>query len=211
MKAVIAALGIDPERLTIVLNQLVSFKRGGESLRFSKRKGVIVTLKDLVDEVGPDACRYIYLSRKPESQMEFDLELATRQSMDNPVYYVQYAHARIRSILRAAEEQGIDFADGDVSLLRHPQESELVKKILELPDVVALAAAKLDPTPLPYYAYELARVFQAYYENKDECRVLSDDPAHLPLSKSRLKLVDAARIALANALGLMGMSAPERM
>ena len=129
----------------------------------------------------------------------------------NVVYYVQYAHARIQSILRAAAEQGIDFSDGDLQLLRQSQEAELAKKILDLPEIVAIAAKKLDPTALPYYAYELARVFQAYYENKDECRVLSEDPTHLPLSKARLKLVDAARIALANTLGLMGMSAPERM
>ena len=211
MRAVVSALGIDPERLTIIVNQIVSLKRGDKSVRLSKRKGEIVTVRELVEEVGRDACRYIFLSRTPDSQMEFDLDLAVRQSPQNPVYYVQYAHARIASILRIAADRGIDFSDGDVSLLTHTLELALIRKVIELPEVVFVAAERLETTQLPYYAYELARVFQSYYDNKDECRVLSDDPGHMPLSKARLKLVDAARIALARSLSLMGMSAPERM
>lgn len=208
MKAVMSALGYDPDRLGMILNQIVSFKRSGESVRFSKRRGVIVTLRDLVEEVGSDACRYIFLSRRPDSQMEFDIDMAVRQSMENPVYYVQYAHARIASILRLAGERKIDFSDGDLRLLKEPREFELIRKVIDLPEVVANAADRMEPTQLPYFAYELARVFQAFYE---ECRVLSDDPDHLPLAKARLKLVDAARISLARALGLMGMTAPEQM
>ncbi len=211
MKAAVDAFGIEPERFTFIINQIVSFKRGGESVRLSKRRGDIVTVRELVDEVGTDACRYIYMSRTPDSHFEFDLELATRESPENPVYYVQYAHARICSMLRMAAEREIDFADGELDLLTHPQELALIRKIIELPEVVALAAARMEATPLPHYAYELARALTAFYDNRDETRVISDDPAHLPLSKARLRLVDATRIALARALSLMGMSAPERM
>ncbi|MBI4219698.1 MAG: arginine--tRNA ligase [Chloroflexi bacterium] len=211
MKAVVEALGVDPERLTIILYQIVMFKRGEESVRFSKRKGQIVTLRELVDEVGTDACRYIYLSRSPGSQMEFDLELATKQSMDNPVYYVQYAHARIASVLRMARERGIDFQDGDTTLLRHPLETGLIRQILVLPDVIELAAQRLEAHHIPRYAEELARAFTHFYDAKDECRILSSDPADLLISKARLKLVDAGRVALARCLSLMGMTAPERM
>ncbi|MBM3956655.1 MAG: arginine--tRNA ligase, partial [Gemmatimonadetes bacterium] len=208
MKAVVAAFGVDPERLTVILNQLVSFKAGEDSVRFSKRKGDIITLRDLVDEVGPDACRFTFLSRSPESQMEFDLDLAKRQSSENPVYYVQYAHARLCSILRTAAERGVTFEDGDVGLLDHPRESELIRQLVELPEVVHAAAEMLEPHRLSHYALELARTLQRYYE---ECRVVSSVPGEEALSKARLKLVDAARVVFERTLTLMGMSAPERM
>ena len=208
MKAAATALGIDPERLTIILNQIVSFKEDGESLRFSKRKNVIVTVRDLVDDVGSDAVRYTFLSRGAESQMEFDLDLARKQSSDNPVYYVQYAHARLSGILRNANEQGIDWADGDVSLLTHDLEIALIRQIAGLPDVVDRAADRLEPQQIPHYATEVARALQRFY---DACRVISDDEDDLPVSKARLKLVEAARIAIARCLSLMGMNAPERM
>jgi arginyl-tRNA synthetase len=208
LKAAMAALGVEPDRLAIILNQMVAFKEGQESLRFSKRKGVMVTLRELVNQVGADACRYIFMSRSPEAQMEFDIELAASQSMDNPVYYVQYAHARISSILRTASDQEIEWEDGDRGLLTHDREIALIKKITELPDVIVSSADRLEATQLPYYAYELARAFTSFYE---ECRVLSDDDGHLPLSRARLQLVDATRLALAGTLKLMGMSAPERM
>jgi arginyl-tRNA synthetase len=137
--------------------------------------------------------------------MEFDLELAKRQSADNPVYYVQYAHARICSILRLAEEKGIDRGGGDVSLLTTDHELNLIRKMLQLPEVVELVSQTLEPHHLPYYAQELATVFHDFYEN---CRVVSDDEK---LTKARLKLVEAARITLARSLGLMGMSAPDMM
>lgn len=211
MKAVVEALGGDPERLTIILNQIVSFKQGDLAVRFSKRKGQIITVRELVEAVGADACRYIFLSRSPDSQMEFDLELATRQSMDNPVYYVQYAHARISSVLRMAAERQVDWSDGDTSLLRHPVELGLVRQILVLPDVVRMAAERLEPHHIPRFAEELARAFTHFYDARDECRILSSDPADLPVSKARLKLVNAAQIALAKCLNLMGMSRPRKM
>jgi arginyl-tRNA synthetase len=208
MKAAAKALGIDPDKLTIILNQLVSFKEDGESLRFSKRKNVIVTVRDLVEDVGADAVRYTFLSRGAESQMEFDLDLARKQSPENPVYYIQYAHARLSGILRNAIEKGIDWAEGDVSLLTHDLEIALVRQITALPDVVDRAADRLEPQQVPHYATEVARALQRFY---DACRVISDDAGDLPISKARLKLVEAAQIAIARCLSLMGMNAPERM
>jgi arginyl-tRNA synthetase len=205
MKAVIGALGIDPERLQIIISQMVTLKRGDEIVRLSKRTGDMITLHDLVNEVGVDACRFFFLSRSADSQMDFDLELAKRQSADNPVYYVQYAHARICSILRLAEEKGIDYSGGDVSLLTSDQELALIRKMLQLPEVVELIAQTLEPQHLPYYAMDIATVFHNFYE---KCRVVSDDEA---LTRARLKLVEAARIVLARTLLLMGMSAPESM
>ena len=205
MKAVMGALGIDPERLQVIISQMVTLKRGEEILRASKRSGKLITLQELVEEVGVDACRFFFLARSADSQMEFDLELAKRQSADNPVYYVQYAHARICSILRLAGEKGIEFGDGDVSLLTTGPELDLIRKMLQLPEVVELVSQTLEPHQLPYYAQELATVFHNFYEN---CRVVSDDEK---LTQARLKLVEAARITLARTLGLTGMSAPDKM
>jgi arginyl-tRNA synthetase len=205
MRAVVQALGIDPQRLTIIITQMVTLKRGGETVRASKRKGEMVTLRELVDEVGPDACRYFFLARSPEAHMEFDLDLATRQSQENPVYYIQYAHARMAGILRMARERGVDSSGGDVRLLREPAEMDLVRRLILLPEVVASVARSLEPHHLPYYALDLATAFHWFY---DHHRVLTDDPA---LTKARLKLVEASRLVLARTLALMGMSAPERM
>ena len=208
MKAVMRALELDPDRLTILIAQLVTLKDGGDIVRASKRTGRIVTLGGLVDEVGADACRFFFLARAAESQMEFDLELAKRQSADNPVYYVQYAHARIAGILRHAAERGVGWDDADVQLLTHDAELALIRKMLQLPEVVDAIAVTLAPHALPHYAVELATAFHWFY---DHCRVLSSDPADAALTKARLLLVDAARAALARALELMGMSAPEAM
>ena len=208
MKAAVSALGVDPESLVIIISQMVTLKRGQEVVRASKRSGEFITLRELVEEVGADACRYFFLSRTPETQMDFDLELAKQESSENPVYYVQYAHARIAGILRNAREQGIDWGDGDVSLLTNPNEIALVRKMVLLPELVENMARNLEPHHLPHYALELATAFHWFYER---CRVLSKDPAHTGLSKARLKLVEATRIVLARTLGLMGMSAPERM
>ena len=205
MKAAVEALGIAPERLEIIIGQMVTLKRGGETVRASKRTGDLVTLRELVEEVGPDACRYFFLARSPEAQMEFDLELATRQSQENPVYYIQYAHARIWSILRKAAGEGISFQSGDVQLLTAPEELELIRRLLSLPELVESMAQRLEPHHLPHHAMELAAAFHWFYER---CRVISDDPA---LTAARLKLTDAARLVLARCLGLMGMTAPERM
>jgi arginyl-tRNA synthetase len=208
MKAMMRALGLDPARLTLLVYQLVTFKRGGEVVRLSKRTGDIVTLREVIEDVGPDAVRFFLLARAADSQMDFDLDLAVEQSNENPVYYVQYGHARIASILRYATERVPDFADGDVLLLRHPAELALIRQMLLLPEVVEQAAENLAPHHLTYYAQDLASAFHSFYK---ECRVVSSDPADAELNKARLKLVSAAKIVLAKTLRLMGMTAPERM
>ena len=208
MKALLQALGLDPDRLTIILNQIVNFKNEGESLKFSKRNNVMVTVEELLEEVGVDSCRFTFLSRSPESHMEFDLGLAKTQSSENPVYYVQYAHARMASILRTAAERKITYESADLSLLTHDRELELIRKIIELPTVVERAAERLEPHHLPHYAMELARSLQRFYE---DCRVLSSEEGDLEISMARLQLVEAAKVALSRTLKLMGMSSPERM
>ena len=205
MKAAVSALGVDPERLTIIIYQLVTLKRGNEVVRLSKRAGEIITLREVVEEVGADAARFNFVSRAADSHMDFDIELAKKQSSENPVYYVQYAHARIAGILIQAADKINDFSDGDVSLITHEAELALIRKMLRLPELVDSIARTLEPHQLPYFATELATAFHDFYE---KCRVLSEDEA---LSKARLKLVSAAKITLARALNLMGMSAPERM
>ena len=208
VKAVVQALGIDPSRLSVMISQMVTLRRGDEQLKVSKRSGDLITLRDLVDDVGPDACRYFFLSRSAESQMEFDLDLAKEQSANNPVYYVQYGHARIVSILRLAAERGIDYADGDVSLLKDPAELALIRKMVQLPELVESMAEDMEPHHLARYSLDLATAFHWFYQ---QCRVVSSDPGDLPLGKARLKLVEAARTVLARSLGLMGMTTPEHM
>jgi len=205
MKVVVGALGINPEQLKVVISQMVTLRRGDELLRISKRSGDIITLREVVEEVGADACRFFFLSRSADSQMDFDLELAKRESTDNPVYYVQYAHARIASILRLAQQRGIDYGDGDVSLLVTEPEFTLIRKMLLLPELVEVVAHTLEPHHLTYYAQDLATVFHSFYK---QCRVVSRNEV---LTKARLKLVAAAKLVLANTLHLMGMTAPERM
>ena len=205
MKAVVGALGTDPEQLKVIISQMVTLRRGGELVRVSKRSGDIITLRELVEEVGADACRFFFLSRSADSQMDFDLELAKKHSADNPVYYVQYAHARIASILRLAQQRGIDYGDGDVSLLTTEPELTLIRKMLLLPELVETIVNTLEPHHLTYYAQDLATVFHSFYK---QCRVVSQNEA---LTKARLKLVAAAKTVLSRTLHLMGMTAPERM
>jgi arginyl-tRNA synthetase len=205
LKAVVGALGIDPERLEIIVHQMVTLRRGGEVVKISKRSGDIVTLRELIDEVGVDACRFVFLSRTADSQMDFDMELAKKQSADNPVYYVQYAHARIASILRLAEERGVRNLEGDASLLTTEPELTLIRKMLLLPEIVETIARTLEPHHLTYYAQDLATVFHAFYKY---CRVLTSDKA---MTGARLKLVKAAKLVLGRTLNLMGMNAPEKM
>jgi len=205
MKAVVGALGIKPERLKIIISQMVTLRRGETLIRVSKRTGELITLRELVEEVGPDACRFFFLSRSADSQMDFDLELAKKESVDNPVYYVQYAHARIASILRLAQEQKIDCSPGDVGLLTHEAEFDLIRKMVLLPEIIELVAQKQEPHHLPYFAQDLATSFHAFYK---QCRVVSENKE---LTCARLKLVKATQIILAKTLSLMGMKAPERM
>jgi arginyl-tRNA synthetase len=205
MKAVVSALGIDPQCLEVIISQMVTLRRGGELVKISKRSGELISLREVVEEVGADACRFFFLARSADSQMDFDLELAKKETQDNPVYYVQYAHARIASILQLAQERGISLNDGDVSRLTTEAELSLIRKMLTLPEVIELVANTLEPHHLAYYAQELATSFHSFYK---QCRVVSDDEA---LCKARLKLVLATKTVLCNTLHLMGMTAPDNM
>ena len=208
MKSAVAALGIEPERLTILISQMVSLRRGTEVVRASKRTGDFVTLRELTDEVGADACRYFFLARTPSTQMEFDLDLAKQESTENPVYYVQYAHARNSGILNLARSQNIDWSGGDVGLLNHPSELSLIRTMIRLPELVEQMARTLEPHQLPHYTMELATAFHWFYEN---CRVISSHEEDAQLNLARLKLVESAQIVFRRSLELMGMTAPERM
>ena len=208
LRSALDALEIDSTKLKIILVQMVRFKKGETSEKLSKRKGNVIPLIDLINEIGVDACRFLFLSRSNESQLEFDLDLAKQQSSENPVYYVQYGHARICSILRLAEERNIDFSSGDVSILRDPTELSLINKMLELPDVIETSVGNLEAHHLPHYSMELATAFHTFYQN---CRVVSSEKSDLPISKARLLLVDAARLVLGRCLKLMNMTAPDKM
>ena len=208
MKAMASAMGVAPERLDLLIYQLVTLKHGGETVRLSKRTGDVITVRELVEEVGADACRFFFLSRAADSQMDFDLELAKEESDKNPVYYVQYAHARIAGILRLAGERGIEYDVAELELLDHEAELALIRKMLLLPELVELIAGSLAPHHLPHYAVELATAFHLFYQR---CRVISNDPDEAAVTRARLQLVDAARVALARCLDLMSMEAPERM
>lgn len=208
MKAMMKALGLDPERLTLLIYQMVTLLESGELVKLSKRAGTSVALRDLLDDIGPDAVRFFLVARAADSQMDLDLALARQESSENPVYYVQYGHARIASILRVAEERGHTDEGADVSLLTHPSELALIRKMLELPEVVALAAENLAPHHLSYFAQDLAANFHAFYR---DCRVVSSDPADADLTKARLRLAQAAKLVLARTLTLIGVSAPESM
>ena len=205
MKALVGAQGVDPDHLQIITIQLVTLRRGAEVVRLSKRAGDIITLREVLDEVGKDACRFFFLSRAPDSQMDFDLELAKRQSNENPVYYVQYAHARLASVLRNAQEQGLSWEHGEVDLLHEQAELALIRKLILLPEVVETVALNQEPHHLPHYAQELANEFHNFYE---QCRIISEDK---PLSAARLRLAAATKLALGRTLALMGMDAPDRM
>jgi arginyl-tRNA synthetase len=205
MKAVMKALDIDPQRLKIIICQMVTLKKRGEEVKLSKRGGDIVSLRELIDEVGRDAVRFFFLSRASQSQMEFDLELAKKRSEDNPVYYIQYAHARICSILRLARERGVGGEGGDVGLLSAPAELSLLRKMVELPELMLRVEESLEPHHLSYFATDLATLFHIFYR---DCRVISEDEE---LTRARLKLVSAVKIILTKVLDLMGISAPEQM
>jgi arginyl-tRNA synthetase len=206
MKQACTALGLNPERLEIILNQFVTLKEG----KMSKRAGRFVTLEELLDEVGPDGVRWFYLSRAPETMMEFDLELATAQNKTNPVYYVQYAHARLAGIERTAVGRELP-AEADLSLLDKPWELDLARQLAHWPDTVAEAARLREPHRVPYFVYELADRVSTFYEagnEKSEYRVVVDDDG---LTRARLELCRAAKATLRSGLDLVGVSAPERM
>ncbi|MFZ5752897.1 MAG: arginine--tRNA ligase [Bacillota bacterium] len=205
MKGAVKAVGYDPDRLHVILMQLVRLFRGGEIVRMSKRSGQYVTLSELMDEVGKDAARYFFVMRSPDSHLDFDLDLAKAESSENPVYYVQYAHARINSILKASGTELPPVENVDFTLLKEEAELELIRKIADLPEEIVGAAVNMEPHRIARYAHDLASLFHSFYNS---CRVLTEDEE---LRKARLCLVDAARITLRNVLHLLGLSAPERM
>ena len=215
-KAAVAALGGDPSRVDVLLYQLVHIMKNGEEVKSSKRKGNVLELKsDLVDEIGRDAARFFYLMRSPNSDLLIDVDLAKKTEKDNPVYYVQYAHARIiQAIDKAKAERGVAVplaAEADLSLLAEESEADLIKKLSDLPDEVRQAAQDYAPQRLTQYARDLAAIFHAFYDagNRNPAlRVVCDD---VPTMRARLVLVDAARLVLRNVLTLLGLSAPDRM
>jgi arginyl-tRNA synthetase len=208
MSAAVQALGYEKDALKVILVQLVNLLRDGKPVAMSTRSGDFVTLHEVVDEVGKDAARYNFLMRRSDSHLDFDLELAKRQSNENPVYYVQYAHARICSILRMAAERGLAAprtGKVDAGLLKLPEEIDLIKTITRFPEVVEGAARTLEPHRLTFYLNDLAAIFHSYY-NKN--KVLSDDGA---LTGARLFLVRSVLTVLKNALKMLGVSTPEKM
>jgi arginyl-tRNA synthetase len=208
MRAAMIALGHPADAFEALIIQLVTLLREGQPVRMSKRRGEFVLMEELLEEVGRDAARFTFLTRRHDSPLDFDLALATRQSSDNPVYYVQYAHARIRSIHRQAAEQGIAipaWRDVDLSPLGAAEEQALIKRLLEYPNLAAAAARALEPHRIAYWLTELAGIFHPYYKNH---RVLQDDRR---LMLARLALCTAVGQVIANGLALLGVSAPETM
>lgn len=208
MKGAMDAIGIDPDRLQFVLMQLVRLIRGGEVVKVSKRTGKAVTLNELLDDIGPDAVRFFFNMRQPASHFDCDLDLAVSKTSDNPVYYVQYAHARMCSILKMLEAEGVTvpkFADVDCNLLVTPQEKALLKKLKEFPQEITDAAQSYEPSKITRYAVDLASAFHTFY-NADRVKVDDEN-----LMKARLLLVNSTKLALKSTLCVLGVSAPEKM
>jgi len=207
MKAAVQALGHDARSLDILIVQLVTLVRGGQTVSMSTRKGEFISLREIIDEIGKDVARYFFLSRRLDSHLDFDIDLAKKGSADNPVYYIQYAHARICSINKYNRRAGwrLDFRKTRLELLTTGEERQLMRKLSEFPFAVKASADVLEPNRLIVYLNELARCFHSFYT---ECRVVSDDAA---LSKARLFLLECVRIVLANGLGLLNITLPEKM
>ena len=209
VKAAIAALGYDPSQLEVLLLQMVSLFRDGKPVKMSKRTGQAITLNELIEEVGTDAARYFFIMRSLDTQLDFDLDLAKSHSNENPVYYIQYAHARIYSIYRQAKEAGVnldmDWSDVHWDTLKDDQELELIKKMAAFPEEIQRAARERAPHRIAHYVYELAGLFHTFYNH---CRIIQEDKE---LEKARLALVTAVRITIANSLAILGVSAPEKM
>lgn len=208
VKAAIGSLGYKPEQLEVLILQMVNLLQDGQPVKMSKRTGQGVTLNELIEEVGSDAARYFFIMRSIDSQLDFDLDLAKSRSNENPVYYIQYAHARICSIFRQAEEAGLTYGDWDhtdFSLLTTEAEIELIKKLGAYPEEVAVAARERAPHRIARYCHELAALFHAFY---NQCRIIGAEPG---LQAARLGLVTAIRRTLRHSLEILGVSAPERM
>ena len=206
VKAGVQATGADAEALDVLLYQLVTLRRGDQVVPLSKRAGEIVTLRDVIEEVGRDATRFFFLLTGANQTMDFDLDLAKKQSDENPVYYVQYAHARIASVVAKAAAEGHTSASADTSLLTHEAEQTLLRKLLLLPEVLEKVVLELAPHHLTHYAQELAGAFHPFYT---QCRVIQADQPDL--TKARLRLLEATQTVLARTLNLMGISAPDQM
>ena len=207
MKAALQALGLPPDFLEVLIVQQVNLKSGGQPVKMSKRAGEFITLRDLMDEVGSDCAKFFFLMRSTNAHLDFDMDLAKRQNDENPAYYVQYAHARIASVIRFAAEKGARAAAAGVAgaALEQPEEIQLIRKLAAFPEVVRGAAFAREPHRVPVYLHETAAEFHRFYH---ACRVVTDDAA---LSAARLRLCEAARIVIRNGLTLLGVSAPERM
>jgi len=206
VKAAMQAYGYNPDDLEVLLLQMVSLYRGGELVKMSKRTGQSVTLAELIEEVGTDAARFFFIMRSLDSQLDFDLDLAKARSNENPVYYIQYAHARICSIFRQAEENKLQqVIDPKLSLLTDETEIDLIKKMQEYPEEVDRAATDRAPQRIARYAYELAGDFHSFY---NKCRIMGVDE---DLAQARLALVKATANVIRHALGIIGVSAPEKM
>lgn len=206
MKAAVGALGYNPDQLEVLILQMVSLYRNSELVKMSKRTGQSVTLNELIEEVGTDAARFFFVMRSIDSQLDFDLTLATEKSNENPVYYIQYAHARICSIFRQLKEAGIEeLPEADYTLLTDPAEVELIKKLGEYPELIASAAKERAVHRVAHYVHELAGLFHSFY---NQCRILGVDPE---VQQARIKLVKATQHVLRHALDILGVSAPERM
>lgn len=213
-RAACEALGYAPRRLEILIVQQVNLLRGEERVKMSKRAGELVPMDELAAEVGRDAARYFFLQRAVSTHLDFDLELAKKQTPENPVFYIQYAHARIASIFRKAKEEGIpaEFSGWDWRRLDLPQEKELVKQLFSFPDAVRRAALELAPHTVAFYLLDLARAFQHYYSQaKQDPRYRVLNPAEPEAMRAKLYLLKNIRIVLQNGLKLLGISAPERM
>ncbi|MFH2202435.1 MAG: arginine--tRNA ligase [Elusimicrobiota bacterium] len=209
MQDAMTALGRAKGTLKIILHQLVRLFRGQEAVKMSKRAGEFVTLRELFEDVGVDACRYFFAKHSPTAHMNFDIELAKKQTQENPVYYVQYVHARIRSIFREAPAKGVapdQASANELRLLTHPSERALLVKLAWFPDVLRVCERDLSPHALPTYLGELATLYHAFYE---QCKVL--DPAQPELSRARLALCDGVAVVIKDGLGLLGVSAPDQM
>ncbi len=206
VKAAMSALGFNADDLDVLLLQMVRLLRGGELVKLSKRTGQTVTLAELIEEVGTDAARYFFIMRSMDSQLDFDLDLAKSKSNENPVYYIQYAHARICSIFRQAQETGLKVTDGvDLSLLKDETEIDIINKLQEYEEEIERAAAEYAPQRIARYAYELAGKFHSFY---NQCRILGVDDK---LAEARLALVTVTAHTIRHALGILGVSAPEKM
>jgi arginyl-tRNA synthetase len=213
LHAALQALGYAKDDLHVVLIQMVNLTRGGEAVKMSKRAGTVVTLRELVDEVGRDAARFVFLTRRSDAQLDFDVELAKKRTLDNPVFYVQYGHARLASIARKAAEAGVPepaFALDAARTLTLPEEQDLVRRIAAFPDVVSAAALAYEPHRIAFWLQETIASFHSYYTQgkKTGERVVGSDPRK---TAGRLLLCRALRQVLANGLAILGVSAPDRM